>query len=170
MLILPKQTVTELEKRQIWVVWLELMTILNVTYNQSYGAADLPELLKKLRLFYSDTDHDFFIAHLDDLDKLDYAGLEKNGVVVVATNSRAKGNTHILRPDRIPRIDAMRTNHEVNGLAIDNPTEYPLDKYKFLNISAFKEGCVIDDHDAYQALQVGQYMEKLRTQYEQLFG
>ena len=170
MLILPKQSVTDLEKKQIWIAWLELMTILNITYNQTYNAQDLPNLLKKLRLFYSDTEHDFFIAHLDDLDKLDYTGLEKGGVVVVASNGRAKGKAHILRPDRIPKIDAMRSQHQLAGLAIDNPTEYPLDKYKFFNISAFKEGCIVDQHEIYQKLEVAQYLTNLRTQYEQLFG
>jgi len=170
MLILPKQSNTELEKKKIWVAWLELMTILNIAYSQNHTLEDLPSLLKKIRLFYSDTEHDFFYAHLDDLDKLDYTGLEKGGVVVVASNVIAKGKKHILRPDRIPRIDSLRKQHTLEGLAIDNATEYPLDKFKFMNISAFKEGCIVDTHEEYQKLEVKEYLGNLKKQYEQLFG
>lgn len=168
MFILTKQNPSDLDKKKLWIAWLEMLTILNVAHNHQHAVQDLPNLEKKIRLFYSDTDRDFFIAHLDHLDQQNYSGLEAGGVVIVSSNSPAKGGSHVLNRG-LGRIDQMRKEYQIKALSIDNATEFPLDKYKFINISAFKEGCIVDNYTQFENLTAPQIISKLKEQYELLF-
>lgn len=172
LLLLSNQDRDELQKKRIWSIWLELLTILNIAKNKSHCANDLPTIFKKIRLFYSNVDEDFWLEHLEDLHKLDYSGLESKGIVVVASNVKAESNMHILDLSRIPG-DITRTlkekfDIEKLGQKIDNATDFPLEKYKYINISAFKEDIATNIPEPFTNQSITDCLTTLKDLYEQL--
>lgn len=171
LLILAKQDDSELEKKKIWITWLELLTILNIAKSKNHLKTDLPELFKKFRLFYSDIDGDFFLEHLDDLPKLDYTGLENGGIVIVSSNCEALGNSHVLNLNKITTdITRLRIEYDIEAIGIDNAKEFPFDKYKYMNISAFKEGSLTHRCEEFRELNIPDCVIKLKQLYEQLIA
>ena len=125
----------EMLKKGLWCKWLELLTILNIRGIPIINEECLIEVLKKIRLIYSDIEDDFWCKHLRDLCKFNYSGLKKNGVVVVATNVKAD-EEHILDLNGIPQdIAEIREDFECKRLGnkIDCALDFPFDKYRFMN-------------------------------------
>ena len=172
LLLLSNQNEDDLQKKRIWAIWLELLTILNIAKNKSHCANDLPSIFKKVRLFYSDIDKDFWTEHLNELAKLDYSGLEGKGIVVVASNVEAKGqNMHILDLSRIT-VDIARIQNEFDteqfGEKIDTATDFPLKKYQYINISAFKEKTAADVAEKFTQQNMNDCLVIIKGLYEQL--
>ena len=171
LLLLNGQSRSELEKRKIWGIWLELLSILNIVKDKVHKSSDLSVLFTKVRLFYSNIDEDFWLVHLNDLVKLDYTGLEKDGVVVVSSNIEAKSNLHVLDLSRVAEdIARLKVGYDTAaiGLNIAGATEFPFEKYKFLNISAFKEDCFVNKFKEFEALDVAGCITKLKALYGEL--
>lgn len=172
LLLLSNQDKGELQKKKIWSIWLELLTILNIAKNNSHCANDLPTIFKKVRLFYSDVDEDFWVKHLDELHKLNYSGLEDTGIVVVASNVKAMNNNeHVLDVSKIPgNITRIKNKFDLEriGPKIDSATDFPLEKYKYMNISAFKENTAVNVVEKFSEESVTNCLETLKELYEQL--
>jgi hypothetical protein len=166
----PKATL----QRPLWLAWLEVLTILNITKQKIYGKADFEDMFKSIRCFYSQTEKDFFVVHLEDLAKSDYRGLKKGGLVIVASERPAVKGEHILNlkdiPEDISRV--MKREHAINNISntvdIDSASEFPLEKFRFANISAFKEGPISDDYTQFENITVEEIIPKLKLLYEQL--
>jgi len=170
LLLLPNQNKDDLQKKNIWSTWLELLTILNIAKDHSHCATDLPSIFKKIRLFYSDVDKDFWLEHLAELPKLDYSGLEDKGIVVVASNVEAR-DMHILDLRLIPEnIARMEEEYEIDkiGQKIDTATDFPLKKYKYVNISAFKEKTATDVSQEFTTQQIQECLITIKELYERL--
>lgn len=135
---------------KFWSLWLELLTIISIAELQTLNGEKLisinqiPIILESVRLFYSDSNKCFWIENIDNLHKMNYHGLVAGSTVIVASNVKAEG-MHILDPKLIVSdISRVEDDFEKEKLAgkIDEATDFPLRKYKFVNISAFKEGTV----------------------------
>ena len=135
----------------------------------------IPDILKKVRLFYSDINEDFWSVHLNDLCNLNYSGLEDGGVVVVASNLKAQNDEeHVFDLSKIPEniSRVMKNNFELGklGQSIDSPNEFPFEKFKYMNISAFKEGTVIKLDSAFSEEKIKFCVNKLKELYGQLIS
>lgn len=136
----------ELQKKKIWTIWLELLTVLSIAKRKCDASADFDTIARKVRLFYSNTNQDFWITHLPDLAGRDYSNLEEDGIVIVASNVDAGDKMHILDlkgvPEDISRVQKSRQKFQLEQLGPDTTSanDFPLDKYRFMNISAFKAG------------------------------
>lgn len=146
--LLNKQSLNDYNNPKFWSVWLELLTIISIAELQTVGDAksinQIPKILERVRLFYSDSDKCFWIENIDNLHKMNYNGLVAGSTVVVSSNVKAEG-MHILDPKLIvgdiSRVENEFEKEKITG-KIDSATDFPLRKYKFVNISAFKEGTV----------------------------
>lgn len=166
--VINKQTNTDLEKKKIWIVWLELLTILNIAKDKRHTNKDLKELFKTIRLIYSDTDEDFWVKHIEDLLDVDYAELEEKGLVVVASNCPAI-SMHVFDPSKIlPTINRCRNKYEIQSINIDNPSGFPFEKYRFANISAFKEDTIVNKYSEFINMNITCAVKKLKELYERL--
>jgi hypothetical protein len=105
---------------------------------------------------------------------MDYTGLDDDGIVVVASNVEAQDKFHILDLSRVPgdisRIKESKEDFELGkvGQKTDNASAFPLEKYKFMNISAFKEGAVSQFPDQFTADEITVCLTTLKELYEQL--
>jgi hypothetical protein len=171
LLLINGQEKEDLDKRKIWSVWLELLTILNIAKEKSHTSTDCDSLFSKVRLFYSDINEDFWVNHLSDLVKTDFSGLEKDGLVVVASNVSAVDNIHVLHPTNIPgNIRQLRKEHEDHQMEmnIDNANDFPFDKFRFANISAFKDDPVLNRYGEFAGMKIGEVLTHLNLLYVQL--
>lgn len=168
--------VKEIQNRKLWSLWLELLTILNIVKKCSPCSEEIPEILKKVRLIYSNVNKDFWLENLETLHKINFQGLEVNGTVIVASNMPAIDDMHVLTLDRIPgsivRVQSWRNDFALAKISqkIDSSTDFPFDKYKFVNISAFKEGILNNVNDDFETDNITNCIEKLEQLYEQLFS
>lgn len=148
--LLNKQSLNDFNNPKFCSLWLELLTIISIAEIQSLNGtksisiSQIPIILESVRLFYSDSDKCFWIENIDNLHRMNYHGLVAGSTVVVASNVKAEG-MHILDPKLIvgdiSRAEDEFEKEKITG-KIDSATDFPLRKYKFVNISAFKEGTV----------------------------
>ena len=169
-LLLLEQTNFELQKRGIWRMWLEFLTILNIAKNKAHSLADMPVVFEKVRMFFSDINQDFWTAHLMDLPKLDYSGLGPDGIVVVASNlPSVDREMEILDLSKITSniAEARKQYAQTHfGHDIDVASEFPLEKYKFINISAFKERVVTELDEDFDNSLPNESLATLKRLYE----
>jgi hypothetical protein len=124
-------------------------------------------------LFYIDSDKCFWFENIDKLHRLDYHGLISGSTVVVASNVKAEDDMHILEPDLIVEdITRVKDKFEEDRIMekIDCATEFPLKKYKFVNISAFKEGTVNRLEDDFEANPINDCINKLKIIYGEILS
>lgn len=173
LLLIHDQTDDELEKRKIWSTWFEFLSILNLTKNKKHCTNDCAEIFKSVRVFYSNSDEDFWLKHLHDLARTDYSGLKDNGLVVVATNVEAQDDWHVLDPSKIPgdigELEMIHQEHQ-SEMNINMADDFPFRKYQFVNISAFKEDPVKNKYADFAGMDFVKMTEHLKTLYEQLIN
>lgn len=169
-----KQESNEISRKKIWSVWLELLTIINIAKGVKLSKADFPHILKKVRLFYSNVEDDFWVKHLHDLPKMDYSGLDEGGSVMVASNIEAKDNLHIYDfrkvPEDISRVNTLKEQFDLGriGQKTDEGSDFPLYKYRFMNVSAFKEGTINDLEETFTVNDIENCLNTLKELYGKL--
>lgn len=149
-MLMIEQNEGELQKKKIWSLWLEFLTFLNVAKEKAHCQSDFPELFEQVRFFYSDAGDRFWIEHLHELPNMDYDGLRYKGTVVVATNEPSHDEP-ILNISDIPdniafaaRDISDQREAEV-GPNIDGSSHNPFQRYKFVDLSAFKEHLIKEE-------------------------
>lgn len=175
LLLLNNQDSNDVFLKKLWLSWLELLTILNIAKQKNVAKSDFDDLFSEVRFFYSPVDKDFWSAHLGDLAKSDYKGLKRKGLVVVASQKPAGDQHHVLDPSKIvPDISRIRKDYEMaqplvpDTVNIDDPDNFPLQKFRFVNISAFKDHPIIEGYQQFENMTRLEIINKLKELYEQL--
>lgn len=173
--------VNNCNKIMFWRVWLELLTIISIAELHSENVVPavplskehLPKILEKIRLFYIDSDKCFWFENIDKLHRLDYHGLIFGSTVVVASNVKAEDDMHILEPglivEDITRVENKFKEDKILG-NIDCAMDFPLKKYKFVNVSAFKEGTVNRLEDDFETKDIDVCINKLKIIYGEILS
>ncbi|MBA82687.1 ABC-three component system protein [Leeuwenhoekiella sp.] len=176
LLLMSHQDGWHLKRKKIWALWFELLIILSVIKRREHSLDDFKNIFKKFRFFYSDINTDFFGRHLQDLYKADFNGLETNGLVVVASNVKAQGSLRgVFKFDKIPinikefRNDFIRQK-ALDGIFINMASSFPYDKYRFTNISTFKEEMIDVLDSEFFELPIENCLPILTTEYERLIS
>lgn len=178
LLLMSNQDSTELQKKRIWSLWFELLTILNIAKNKSHKFKDFDSLFNNVRFFYSDTNKDFLGQHLEDLLNIDYTNLKEGGLVVFASNIKSQGETKgVLKLNEIlPNIAQSRRSFfadnaqqkAIEGMDIGTASGFPFDKYRYSNISTFKEEMISVVSDEFLQMTPNECLIILKSKYEQL--
>jgi len=169
-LLLFNQKSDVLHSKDVWIIWLEFLTILNILKNTDYTEELVKNIFNNIRLICSDTKNDW-TYELTNIVKSDYRGLKKNGIVVIGVSkSPADEDTYILEK-KIPQIanaiKEERNEHERGLLKIDDGINFPLDDFKFIHIEYFKKQAIIRKHAEYADIDnEDSLLEKLRTEYQ----
>ncbi|MDT0677319.1 ABC-three component system protein [Autumnicola musiva] len=149
-MLMIEQNEGELQKKKIWSLWLEFLTFLNIAKEKSHCQADFPELFEQVRFFYSDAGDRFWIEHLHELPNMNYEGLKYKGTVVVATNEPSHDEPVLdisYIPENIAVIarDLSDQKEAEEGPNIDGSSHNPFQRYKFVDLSVFKEHLVKEE-------------------------
>ena len=167
-----KQDAEELNLKKIWVLWLEILAVLNIAKKRKNCIGDLADIFKQVRIFYSDVDQDYWLTELDKLPWKDYHGLADGGLVVCASNIAAT-ESHKLEfnaPD-LAWVDKMEDEFDQKnyGVQTDQGTRFPMRRFNFVNISFFKEGSLPNLDDAFKKASPDNCFTLLKTLYDSLF-
>lgn len=153
-----------LDTKNIWIAWLEFLTIMNIVKDDNLTIQQLNEIFDTIRLKYLDTnDWTDFIPN--KLSKSDYFGLQPDSTVIVSTRMPPE------RPFIIPKgkiVDIARV-YDKSGFRTDKGID-PFTSFNFVHLDYFKKKCIIDKMAAYQNLSEQEFLALLKIEYNELFN
>jgi hypothetical protein len=153
-----------LDTKNIWIAWLEFLTIMNIVKENSLTIQQLNETFDSIRLKYLDT-NDWTDFVPNKLSKSDYLGLQPDSTVIVSTRTAPE------RPFIIPKgkiVDIART-YDKSGFRTDKGID-PFTSFNFVHLDYFKKKCIIDKMAAYQNLSEQEFLALLKNEYNELFN
>ncbi|SDH03843.1 hypothetical protein SAMN05421827_11575 [Pedobacter terrae] len=163
-LLLDQANPNVLNGRNIWIAWLEFLTIVNIMEYTDVEEADLKQLFNSFRLLYSDTKDDWTVE-VQKMIQADYHGLPSGGVVVIGTNSSPLDGLYEIEAKRIPNLLRV-TNKKL--MQTDNGINFPFDHYRFVHLDSFKKKCITDKIAEYSNIfDEQELIIKLQGEYEQ---
>lgn len=164
-LLLNQSNSNALNSREIWVVWLEFLTVLNVMEYDDFNEGNLKEIFNSFRLLFSDTDKDW-THELQNMIYSDYRGLPAGGLVVVGTRTSPLGDNFEIEAGKIPNL--MKAQTQRKFLKTDDGINFPFDHYRFIHIDLFKKKCILSKLEEYrEILDEDRLIAKLQEEYEQ---
>jgi len=167
-----KQDAEELNLKRVWMLWLEILAVLNIVKEKRNCLGDLENIFKQVRIFYSDVDEDYWMTQLHKLPWKDYHGLADGGLVVCASNIAAT-ESHKLEfttPDLAWVKEVEGEFEEKNyGVRTDEGTKFPMRRFNFVNISFFKEGSLPQLDESFEKATPDNCFSMLKTLYDSLF-
>lgn len=163
-LLLDQANPNVLNGRNIWIAWLEFLTIVNIMEYTDVEEADLRGLFNSFRLLYSDTTDDWTFE-VPKMIQADYHGLASGSVVVIGTNSSPLDGLYEIEARTIPNLMRV-TNKKL--MQTDNGINFPFDHYRFVHLDSFKKKCIIDKIAEYSSIfDEQELLIKLQGEYEQ---
>ncbi len=167
-LLIDTNKTEDLDSSNIWKLWLEFITIINIVKDENLQFDDLSTLFNSVRLLFSDSDGDWS-EEISNLVYSDYTGLKDNGVVIVGIDTPPLANTFVIDPNRMISITNARKQQDRSKLRIDDGIRFPFDAFKFVHIAYFKEASIILKHQEYAEIQDEQVLlDKLKQEYGEL--
>lgn len=149
--------------KDIWIAWLEFLTILNIVKYDPIQKAMLSDIFNQYRLKYVDA-HGWTDVR-KEFGSSDYVGLKPDSTVFVSSKNPPK-STFYLKKGTI--IDIAKP-YDKRGFRTDNGID-PFTCFNFVHIEHFKEVCIIRKLDQYRDLNEQELLEKLKTEYHELFN
>lgn len=162
LLIIEDET-TCFSQKEIWIAWLEFLTILNIVKYDPLQKNMLSEIFDNYRLKYIDG-HGWTEVR-NDFGKSDYIGLKPDSTVFVSSKTPPK-SSFILKKGKL--IDIARP-YDKRGFKTDEGID-PFTCFDFVHLEHFKEICIIRKLDEYQNMTEIQLLDKLKSEYHELFN
>jgi hypothetical protein len=129
---------TIINHKQLWLSFLEILSINQLHSINKLTLADLKELHKKRKLYIVDTDK--WTKKIEDIYKSDLSDIEKGGsIVICATNETEPSKTEISSDELIFNIS---TPPEKNN--ISNTVSNPFEELRLLNIFKFQSHIILN--------------------------
>lgn len=150
-----------LNSKNIWLGWLEFLTIINIVKQENISLQQLEDLFKSIRLKYTHV-QDCTTLFQSGLSKSDYLGLKEGGKVVIDSKNPPKRVFNIL-PGKM--VDIVRA-YDKKGFRTDRGID-PLKSFGFVHLNYFKE-ILINKMDEYANLTEIELFENLKQQYDEL--
>ncbi|PUZ26123.1 hypothetical protein DCC81_17955 [Chitinophaga parva] len=148
--------------KEIWIAWLEFLTILNIVKYDPIQKTMLSNIFNEYRLKYIDG-HGWTEVR-KDLGRSDYIGLKPDSTIFVSSKTPPK-SSFILKKGKV--IDIAKP-YDKRGFKTDEGID-PFTSFDFVHLEHFKEICIIRKLSEYQDLNEDQLLEKLKSEYHELF-
>jgi len=153
-----------LDTKNIWIAWLEFLTIMNIVKEDSLTIQQLNEIFDSIRFKYLDT-NDWTDLIPNKLSKSDYLGLQPDSTVIVSTRMPPE------RPFIIPKgkiVDIAKV-YDKSGFRTNKGID-PFTSFNFVHLDYFKKKCIIDKMAVYQNLSEQEFLALLKKEYNELFN
>ncbi len=153
-----------LDTKNLWIGWLEFLTIFNIVKDENISQDQLLEIFDSVRLKYTHVE-DCTTLFQDYLSKSDYTGLRQGGTVVI--NSRRAP----LKPFKLTKgtIKNITKVQDVRGFRTDMGID-PFQSFSFVHLDYYKTVCIINKLEEYENLNEAQLLTKLKQEYHDLFN
>ncbi|MCO6359150.1 ABC-three component system protein [Roseivirga pacifica] len=165
-LLIDQNCSEELENKVVWLLWLEFLTILNISQDKIHTVEDLSGLFNNYRLLFSSAQHDW-CYEIDKIMYADFKGLKKQGLVVVAMETPPADGESFIIDNTIPQIANTRNSANRSLLKIDDGVKHPFEDFKFVHIDFFKGKSIIKRHQEYAEINSD---EELLIKLKQVYG
>lgn len=149
--------------REIWIAWLEFLTILNIVKYDPIEMEMLSEIFNNYRLKYIDG-HGWTEVRTD-FGRSDYVGLKPDSTIFVGSKTPPK-SSFILKKGKV--IDIAKP-YDKRGFKTDAGID-PFTCFDFVHLEHFKEVCIIRKLDEYKGLNELELLEKIKSEYHELFN
>ena len=149
--------------KQIWIAWLEFLTILNIVKYDPIQKVMLSDIFDNYRLKYIDG-HGWTDVR-KDFGRSDYVGLKPDSTIFVSSQAPPK-SAFILRKGTL--IDIAKP-YDKRGFKTDDGID-PFTCFNFVHLEHFKEVCIIRKLDEYQGMTEQELLLKLKSEYRELFN
>lgn len=164
-LLVSKSDSVILFEKNIWLAWLEFLTVLNIIKYQAFGEEQITEIFNNYRLIYSNYPGEWTELLINELQYADYIGLADNALIFIGTDSRPSGTRKVvpgkLRPD-ISRV------FDKSKFMTDGGFD-PYNKFTFVHISYLQQECIITKLSEYRDKNEEELLAELKRQYNELF-
>lgn len=169
-LLIAEQTEEILQGKEIWKIWLEFITVMQIVEDRIITDQDLEALFNSVRLLHSDSDKDWS-AELTNIVYSDYLGLADKGTVVISTRRPPASDDQYIIDGNIPQIARAKKTRERLKLKINDGMIFPFDHYKFVHMDYFKGKSISRKHAEYSTLETDEeYLDKLKQEYGAIFN
>lgn len=165
-LLINEKELSCLSHKKVWISWLEFLVIMNMMKYEELNSDMLSELFNSYRLKFINTD-DWTGIFRTDLLKSDYIGLKENSTVVVNTRNSPKTTMNLHFPKG--RMIDIGVVYEKRGFRTDMGLD-PYTSFNFVHLDFFKTKCIIEKLDQYKNLSEPELIEKIKSEYNELFS
>ncbi|RZJ85780.1 MAG: hypothetical protein EOO20_19635 [Chryseobacterium sp.] len=149
--------------KEIWIAWLEFLTILNIVKYDPMQKTMLSDIFNQYRLKYIDG-HGWTDVR-KDFGRSDYIGLKPDSTIFVSSKTPPR-SSFILKKGKL--IDIAKP-YDKRGFKTDNGID-PFTCFDFVHLEHFKEVCIIRKLDEYRDLTEEELLLKLKSEYHELFN
>ena len=153
-----------LDTKNIWIGWLEFLTIFNIVKDENISLDQLIEIFDCVRLKYTHVE-DCTTLFQDHLSKSDYTGLRQGGTVMINSRKAPK------KPFKLTKgtIKNITKVQDVRGFRTDLGID-PFQSFNFVHLDYYKTECIINKLEEYENLNEAQLLTKLKEEYHDLFN
>lgn len=154
-----------LDTKNIWIGWLEFLTILNIVKDENITPHQLSEVFNSVRLKYTHVE-DCTTLFQDHLSKSDYLGLKPRGTVIINSRNAPR------KPFRVSvggMISNIKVPQDKRGFRTDLGLD-PFQSFSFVHLDYFKTECILNRLEEYENLSEEQLFIKLKQEYDELFN
>jgi len=154
-----------LDTRNIWLGWLEFLTILNIVKEENITLQQLDEIFNNIRLKYTHVE-DCTTLFQDHLSKSDFIGLKLGGTVIINSKNAPR------KPFRVPvggMINNIKIPQDKRGFRTDLGID-PFQSFSFIHLDYFKTECILNKLAEYENLSEDELLTKLKQEYYELFN
>ncbi|WP_462265719.1 ABC-three component system protein [Mucilaginibacter sp.] len=148
--------------KDIWIAWLEFLTILNIVKYDPIQKAMLSDIFNQYRLKYIDGQD--WTEVRNELVRSDYVGLKPDSTIFVSSKTPPKSTFYLKKGTMID----IAKPYDKRGFKTDNGID-PFTCFNFVHLEHFKEVCIIRKLDQYRNLNEQELLEKLKSEYHELF-
>ncbi|WP_299366717.1 ABC-three component system protein [Winogradskyella sp.] len=152
--------------KNVWIAWLEFLTIMNIIKYENIESATLTEIFDAFRLKYSDKD-DWTDLIKNDLLNSDYLGLTMDSTVVVSTKKAPRNNFKLPKGKLVNLVKVP----DKKGMRTDNGINHPYNAFNFVHLEYFKTKCIQQRLELYENINdENELLNILKNQYDELFN
>ncbi|MET0636143.1 MAG: ABC-three component system protein [Chitinophagaceae bacterium] len=162
-LLIVEEETSCFSQKEIWIAWLEFLTILNIVKYDPIENAMLSEIFNNYRLKYIDG-HGWREVR-KDFGRSDYVGLKQDSTIFVSSKTPPT-STFILKKGKLINIAKP---YDKRGFKTDDGID-PFTCFDFVHLEHFKEVCIIRKLGDYQNLSEDELLLKLKLEYHELFN
>lgn len=163
-LLIDEEESSCLDTKNIWIGWLEFLTIFNIVKDENIDENQLLEIFDCVRLKYTHVE-DCTTLFRDKLSKSDYTGLKQGNTVVINSKNAPRRPFKFLNgiPRNITKVQ------DVRGFRTDLEID-PLQSFNFVHLDFYKTVSIINKLSEYENLDQEQLLTKLKQEYHDLFN
>lgn len=157
--------------KELWVSWLEYLTILCIIEGKIITIDNLEALFNNKRLIHSETDSNW-IEIIGDLLKNNLQNLDDNGTLIVSTLStptRTKSRRY--KYDVIKDIFLGSGSRNIGTIQVDQATRIKALK-EIIHIKAFENDCIMEHEDVFNnisSVEIEEIILQLKNKLDEFF-